>query len=118
MQAILDKTNDSADRPGHRPHHGGAAFTLGANIPTWIDDTVSIAHNKVIIIDDHLVVGGSYNYTVSAERHNAENVTFTDSPDLAALYRTNWESRKAVSRPAHLDDAAERAVIASELDRN
>lgn len=105
VQAILDKTNDPPERPNTVAREGGqrrsgAAFTVGANIPTWIDDSVTIAHNKIIIIDDRFVIGGSYNYTVSAERHNGENVTFIDSPDAAALYLSNWESRKAVSRQA------------------
>lgn len=99
VQAILDKSNDAAD-PGAQMV--GAAFTAYANIPTWIDNTVAIAHNKIIIVDDALVIGGSYNYTASAERRNAENVTFTYSADLARLYLDNWESRKARSRPSRL----------------
>jgi phospholipase D len=99
VQAILDRSN-------LRDHGGspmtGAAFTVDANIPTWIDDTVAIAHNKLIIIDDRLVIGGSYNYTASAERKNAENVTFIDSPDIAGLYLANWEARKAVSHAVRI----------------
>lgn len=108
VQAILDKSNDPearADGVVHRAHPGGASFTAQAAIPTWIDDSVAIAHNKVIVIDRHLVIGGSYNYTASAERKNAENVTFLESAELAALYLANWESRKAVSHPAHAADA-------------
>jgi phospholipase D len=99
VQAILDRSN-------LRDHGGspmtGAAFTADANIPTWIDDTVTIAHNKIIIIDDRLVIGGSYNYTASAERKNAENVTFIESPDVAGLYLANWEARRAVSHAARI----------------
>jgi phosphatidylserine/phosphatidylglycerophosphate/cardiolipin synthase-like enzyme len=103
VQAILDKTDDPADGAKHaggRTHASGARFTASVNIPTWIDDRVAIAHNKVIVVDAHLVIGGSYNYTARAERKNAENVTFIDSPGLAAFYLSNWESRKAVSRPS------------------
>ncbi len=108
VQAILDKTNDPIDRTdrfdlgNERPRDGGAAFTAAANIPTWIDETVAIAHNKIIVVDEALVIGGSYNYTRSAEQKNAENVTFTWSADLARLYLENWEARKAVSRPSRL----------------
>jgi phospholipase D len=59
---------------------------------------VAIAHNKLIIIDGKTVIGGSYNFTISAEGRNAENVTFIDSQDVAKLYLSNWEARKAVSR--------------------
>jgi phosphatidylserine/phosphatidylglycerophosphate/cardiolipin synthase-like enzyme len=119
VQAILDKSDDRNERPGGRPHPGGAAFTAAAGIPTWIDDTVTIAHNKIIIIDERLVVGGSYNYTVSAERRNAENVTFIQSTALAGLYLANWDSRKAVSRPFDSTGGETlRNFVASELDGN
>ena len=106
VQAILDKSNDVADRTDRfdvdngRSRTFGAAFTARANIPTWIDDGVAIAHNKVIVIDEVLVIGGSYNYTHSAEHRNAENVTFTQSADIARMFLDNWEARRAVSRPS------------------
>jgi phospholipase D len=113
VQAILDKSDDRIERDGSdtRPRRsGGARFTAEANIPTWIDDSVAIAHNKVIIIDDHLVIGGSYNYTAAAERRNAENVTFIDAPAVAELYLANWDARKAVSRPSHYQPQADSDV--------
>ena len=42
-------------------------------------------HNKVMIIDDHLVVTGSYNFSENAEA-NDENVLIIDAPALAAAY--------------------------------
>lgn len=103
VRAILDKSNDPLDRPrkrdGDAPRLVGAHFTAAMGIPTWIDHTVAIAHNKVIIIDDKIVIGGSYNFTISAEERNAENVTFIDSPEIALLYTRNWEARRAASRP-------------------
>jgi phosphatidylserine/phosphatidylglycerophosphate/cardiolipin synthase-like enzyme len=110
VQAILDKSDDRVGRDDYdakRGHISGARFTAEANIPTWIDDSVAIAHNKVIIIDGHLVIGGSYNYTASAERRNAENVTFIDAPMVADFYLTNWEARKAVSRPSRYESDAD-----------
>ncbi len=101
VQVILDKSNDPSnrrDRTDDKPRLVGAQFTAAMGIPTWIDHRVAIAHNKVIIIDGKTVIGGSYNFTLSAEERNAENVTFIDSTDLAKLYLANWESRKAVSR--------------------
>ncbi len=43
----------------------------------------------------NLVIGGSYNYTASAERRNVEDVTIADSPDLAAQFLRNWAQRQA-----------------------
>lgn len=101
VRAILDKSNDPATRrDGGRDGAKlvGAQFTAAMGIPTWIDHSVAIAHNKLIIIDGKVVIGGSYNFTVSAEDRNAENVTFIESPVIAELYGRNWEGRRAVSR--------------------
>jgi phospholipase D len=115
VQAILDKSDDRPDREGAKPRPVGARFTAEAGIPTWIDSSVAIAHNKVIIIDGHLVIGGSYNYTASAERRNAENVTFIDAPVVADFYLVNWEARKAASHPSRYMPIDEpRAVASSE----
>jgi phosphatidylserine/phosphatidylglycerophosphate/cardiolipin synthase-like enzyme len=71
---------------------------LAAGVPVWIDHLPGIAHNKVIVIDRRIVIGGSYNYTVSAERRNAENVTFIESEPVAARFLANWASRQAAAQ--------------------
>jgi len=66
---------------------------LAAGVPIFIDDVRGIAHNKVIVIDRRVVIGGSYNYTRAAERRNAENVTFIESEQVAARFLANWARR-------------------------
>jgi phosphatidylserine/phosphatidylglycerophosphate/cardiolipin synthase-like enzyme len=68
-----------------------------ANIHVWIDNKVAIAHNKVMIIDSNTVITGSFNFTNSAQRRNAENVIIIQSAELADKYFHNWEWRKALS---------------------
>ena len=77
VRAILDKDNRQA-------RYTGATYLGNAGVPVRIDDRVSIAHNKVIVIDGETVIGGSFNYTGSAERRNAENVTIIRSGCVAA----------------------------------
>lgn len=89
VQVILDKTNITAST--------GARRMVASKVPTWIDDGVTIAHNKVMIIDHKLVLTGSYNWTVSAQKHNAENLLFITDPAIATLYSNNWMSRRKVS---------------------
>ena len=101
VRVILDKSNDPATRRDGGRDGGklvGAQFTSAMGIPTWIDHSVAIAHNKLIIVDGKVVIGGSYNFTVSAEDRNAENVTFIESVEIAELYGRNWDGRRAVSR--------------------
>ncbi|OEC94420.1 hypothetical protein A9Z06_33360 [Rhizobium sp. YK2] len=88
--AILDKTN--------KRKYSGATLLEAAGVPVWIDFEPAIAHNKIIVIDGHLTIGGSYNYTTAAQKRNAENVTFTESRELAREYLANWDSRLRVSR--------------------
>ena len=92
VDALLDQSNE-----GKR--YGAARFLLLAGAGVWIDDTVAIAHNKVIVVDGDLVIGGSFNFTKAAQARNAENVTFIRSPAIAARFAANWRARLAVSRP-------------------
>ena len=72
---------------------------IKAGIPVWVDDTVSIAHNKVMLVDGRWVETGSYNFTRSAEDYNAENMLLLNSPKLNALYQANWNRRLSHARP-------------------
>ena len=92
VAAILDK--------GQRMDRYTEATTLAhAGIRTLIDAQHTIAHNKVMIIDGETVITGSMNFTKTVEEHNAENLLVIRDPQLAAEYRANWESRRAISMP-------------------
>lgn len=98
---ILDKSDDRASS-GRGPT--GAEVVARAGIPVFIDYRPAIAHNKVIVIDKHIVVTGSYNFTAAAEHRNTENVTVIDSAEVANRFLSNWDSRRAVSRTFVDDD--------------
>ncbi|AAU04262.1 phospholipase D [Rickettsia typhi] len=66
-----------------------------AKIDVGIDTVPGIAHNKVIIIDKKKVITGSFNFTVAADKRNAENVILIEDQQLAESYLQNWFSRKA-----------------------
>jgi phosphatidylserine/phosphatidylglycerophosphate/cardiolipin synthase-like enzyme len=66
-----------------------------AGIPTLIDTKYAIAHNKVMIIDDAVVVTGSFNFTEAAEEQNAENLLIIHDADLARQYLANWVEHQA-----------------------
>lgn len=96
VRVILDKSIHRASEG--RSAYSGATYIANAGIPVWIDDSVAIAHNKVIVIDRHLTIGGSFNYTTAADTKNAENVTFMESATVAGWYLANWNARQGVSR--------------------
>ncbi len=68
-------------------------------IPVWIDKSVTIAHNKVLIIDQKILISGSYNLTNAAEYRNAENILFIQSKELTKQYKCYWQERKEASTP-------------------
>jgi phosphatidylserine/phosphatidylglycerophosphate/cardiolipin synthase-like enzyme len=90
VEAILDKSNVTAK-------YSAADFLLHAGIPTYIDAAHAIAHNKVMVVDDRVVITGSFNFTKAAENNNAENLLVIDDPALAARYLENWRQHLAHS---------------------
>jgi phosphatidylserine/phosphatidylglycerophosphate/cardiolipin synthase-like enzyme len=96
VEVILDKSNE---RASNEARGGDAGMIARAGLPVFIDYRPAIAHNKVMIVDEHIVVTGSYNFTAAAEQRNAENVTIIDSRSAAERFLENWRSRKALSRP-------------------
>ena len=77
----------------------GATFVAHTGIPVWFDHPPGIAHNKVIVIDRHMTIGGSLYYTAAANTRNAENVTFTECPRSPAGSLRTGRHRGAVSLP-------------------
>lgn len=92
VRVILDRSNV-------RQGYSSAVFLEHMGIPTMIDSEHAIAHNKVMIIDEHQVISGSFNFTRAAEDRNAENVLFIDDPAVAAAYTLNWNEHLAHSKP-------------------
>jgi phosphatidylserine/phosphatidylglycerophosphate/cardiolipin synthase-like enzyme len=48
-------------------------------------------HHKVIIIDDEIVVFGSYNFSASADERNDENILIIHNADFAGHYLTEFQ---------------------------
>jgi|GEM_PF-888935 hypothetical protein len=60
-EIILDKSNI-------RDKYSAADFTAHMGIPTYIDPVHGVAHNKIMIIDQEVVITGSFNFTPAAPR--------------------------------------------------
>ena len=86
ISAVLDKSNRSQK-------YSAATFLKNMGIPVFIDDKHAIAHNKIMIIDNRVVITGSFNFTKAAENKNAENLLILDDlPDLTRAYRENFQN--------------------------
>jgi phosphatidylserine/phosphatidylglycerophosphate/cardiolipin synthase-like enzyme len=67
------------------------ARLLKAKVAVLKDGNCYTMHSKVIIIDDRIVITGSYNFTSRAESVNDENLLIIDDPALAKLYRAEFD---------------------------
>lgn len=91
VEIILDHSN-------LHERYSGLGRVVAHGIPVWIDTTVRIAHNKVMIIDGRDVITGSFNFTSSAQKVNAENVIDIENvPALARDYIADWRWRQSLS---------------------
>ena len=73
------------DEKGNRSKASQAAMNIVVN---------AIMHDKVIIVDNHAVEAGSFNYTRSAASRNSENVlVINEVPEVAQTYLQHWQSR-------------------------
>ena len=104
VRAIVDY-RQLTDRRNHDDafavEHVGAA-----GIPVLVDRPPGLMHDKVMTIDDEVVITGSFNYTYSAEHRNVENLLVIHDPALAAQYVRHWQSRAAESRALRVSAGA------------
>jgi phosphatidylserine/phosphatidylglycerophosphate/cardiolipin synthase-like enzyme len=76
---------------------------IAAGIEVRSDGKHAIQHNKVMLLDDDIVITGSYNFTKSAEVRNAENIIILKSAYAAKRYADNW-----VTHWAHGEEVSEK----------
>ena len=57
-----------------------------AGIPVKEDHSKYNMHHKVMIIDKKIVITGSYNFSINAEKNNDENIVIIENPSLAKKY--------------------------------
>lgn len=69
-----------------------------AGLDVRLSGIQGLAHDKVMLIDGQVVLTGSYNFTVSAERYNDENLVILRDASLAAQYRQHFETVYASSQ--------------------
>ncbi len=69
-----------------------------AGIPTRLDGSPHHMHHKYALFDDQYLLTGSFNWTRSASRNNAENIVVSDHESLVRTFSNHfsqlWESLK------------------------
>ena len=75
-----------------------------SGVPVRQDGNSRTFHHKVFVIDEQIVVTGSFNFSANADESNDENVIVIYNSDVAAQYLAEFERRWA---EASSPDAAE-----------
>ncbi len=80
----------------------GSEFDLlkQAGIDILPDGNPYVMHHKVIIIDEAIVITGSFNFTGGAAKSNDENLVIIHSPEIAALYKAEFDRVYATAQTA------------------
>jgi phosphatidylserine/phosphatidylglycerophosphate/cardiolipin synthase-like enzyme len=79
---------------------------LCRNVPVRQDGNPRFMHNKVIVIDERIVITGSMNYSTNAEVSNDENIIIIDNADIARLYLEEFERIWNLAREPDLQEFA------------
>jgi phosphatidylserine/phosphatidylglycerophosphate/cardiolipin synthase-like enzyme len=89
IQVVLDKSQKTS-------RSSKVSMLMENNIPSRYDTRNGLMHNKFAVIDDRMVITGSFNWTQSAEQKNRENLIIIKSPEVASVYEKEfwklWEA--------------------------
>jgi phosphatidylserine/phosphatidylglycerophosphate/cardiolipin synthase-like enzyme len=69
-----------------------------AGLDVYTDGNPWVMHHKVIILDDRVVVGGSFNFSANADNDNDENLLIFDDPAIATLFRAEFDRVLTVAK--------------------
>lgn len=94
------KVRVMADEKANSGKYSAVTFLANQHVPVRLNGNYAIMHNKVTIVDGITVETGSFNYTSSADKRNAENaLVIRNQPQLAAVYQQEFERLWQESTP-------------------
>lgn len=79
------------DKSQMKGAHSLVNMLIEAGITVKREKCKGLAHNKVIIIDNTILITGSYNFTKGAESRNAENLLILKQRTLLKKYMQDWQ---------------------------
>lgn len=83
-----------------RANTGGEYETLrAAGLDVRLDGNPRNMHHKVFILDERVVITGSYNFSASAEGRNDENTLILHSPEIARRFLLEFDRLFAQAAP-------------------
>jgi phosphatidylserine/phosphatidylglycerophosphate/cardiolipin synthase-like enzyme len=73
-------------------------FFKQAGLDVFVDGNEGQMHHKTMIVDDRIVITGSYNFSSSAETRNDENIVIFHSPEIARFYLQEFNRVYAIAQ--------------------
>lgn len=70
-----------------------------AGLKVFVDGNEGQMHHKTLIIDERIVITGSYNFSRSAETRNDENLIVIYNPEIADFYMEEFTRMYALAQP-------------------
>ncbi len=69
-----------------------------AGLDVYLDGNPYPMHHKVIILDERVVIAGSFNFSSSADKDNDENLLIVDDPAYARAFKAEFDRVLAVAK--------------------
>jgi len=90
-------------------------FLVQEGIKTRISSNSYIMHNKFAIIDNRILLIGSYNWTFSANNRNDENLMVIDDPEIIEIFQNQfinlWTNKYSPGRTKELFNKAKVNIL-------
>ena len=102
-------------------YKSGSAFTdlLNSGIDIRGDNSTKLMHHKVIIIDDHILAVGSYDWTSSSELTQDDSILLLDSAEVASYYKIEFDRVWSQTSPETIEPETQvNYVLLNEIETN
>jgi len=76
---------------GSETEYSELSYLFCAGLPMRQDGNPRTMHHKVFVIDEHIVVTGSFNFSNNADQSNDENIVVIDNAEIAAAYLQEFD---------------------------
>jgi phosphatidylserine/phosphatidylglycerophosphate/cardiolipin synthase-like enzyme len=96
-QSMLKRTDDDVVVKGVFDKSQATGYSVCSllltkqNVTVKLDSNPAIMHEKVIIIDNEIVIFGSYNFSQNADTQNDENLLIVHDPQFGAFFEKEFQ---------------------------
>jgi phosphatidylserine/phosphatidylglycerophosphate/cardiolipin synthase-like enzyme len=88
-----------------KDHFSKSRYLIGKGLNIKFHIGPGLMHNKFAVIDDKEVLTGSFNWTVSAEKKNAENLLVITDKEIAHQYEKQFKQLWSQSGEGQLKES-------------